>query len=60
MSGVSPCLESQGCYLIPLHISSLDLLPSPITLSVCLFFFFFCLLVHSPELFPENSSSIFR
>ena len=38
-------------------ISSLVLLPSPITLSVLSFF---CLLVHFPELFPENSSNIFR
>ena len=37
-------------------ISSLVLLPSPITLSVVSFF---CLLVHSAELFPENSSNIF-
>ena len=29
-----PCLESQGCHLIPLHYLLLVLLPSPITLSV--------------------------
>ena len=38
----------------------LVLLPSPITLSVLSSFLFFCLLVHSPELFPQNSSTIFR
>ena len=37
-------------------ISSLVLLPSPITFSVLSFF---CLLVHSPERFPENSSIFF-
>ena len=39
-------------------ISSLFLLPSPVTLPL-LSFFFLCLLVHSPELFPENSSIFF-
>ena len=38
-------------------LSSLVLLPSPITLSVSSFFW---LLVHFPELFPENSSNNFR
>ena len=33
-----PCLESQGCHLIPLCISSLVLLPSSVTLSVLSFF----------------------
>ena len=49
-----PCLEYQGCHLIPLYISSLVLLPSPVTLSVFTFF-----LAHSPELFPENASIFF-
>ena len=37
-------------------ISSLVFLPSPVTLSVLPHF---CLLAHSPELFPENSSIFF-
>ena len=39
-----------------LTISSLVLLPSPVTLSVLSFF---CLLAHSPEFFQENSSVFF-
>ena len=52
-----PCLESQGCHLIPLCS-----LLSPL-LFFCLvllrFLSLFCLLVHFPELFPENSSIFF-
>ena len=49
------CLESQGCHLIPLYY----LLSSSSALSrhsFCHISFFSCLLVHSHEPFPENSS----
>ena len=58
MSDVSLCLESQGCHLIPLYCLLLVLLPSPVSLFVLSFFF--CLLAHSPDFFPENSSLVFR
>ena len=55
MSDVSPCLESQGCDLIPLcYLLFLFCLSC---YSFCLIFF--CLLVLSSELFPENSSIFF-
>ena len=49
-----PFLESQGCHLIPLY----NLLSFFFCVVLLLFlsYLFFCLLVHSPELFPENSS----
>ena len=46
-----PCLESQGCHLIPLCYHLSCSYPS------CLIFF--CLLVLSSELFPENTSIFF-
>ena len=55
MPDVIPCLESQSCHLIPLHISSLVLLPSPLARSalfvyILLTFFFL----------SRNLSNIFR
>ena len=52
-----PCLESQGCHLIQLYY----LLSCFSFLSLLLFlsYLFFCLLVYSPELFPENFSIFF-
>ena len=43
------CLESQGCYLIPLSYFCSHLLPSPLALSVI-----FQLMVYSPDFFPQN------
>ena len=53
----TPCLEPQGCHLIQLYY----LLSCSSSLSLLLFlsYLFFCLLVYSPELFPENSSIFF-
>ena len=45
-----PCLESQGCHLIPLYCLLLVLLPTPIALS----FLFFCQLAHFPEFFSRK------
>ena len=51
------CLESQGCHLIPLsYLLSCFFLPSPLALSVLSFFL---LMVHSPDVFPENSQIFF-
>ena len=53
MSDVSPLSEISGLsFYLALLSTLLFFLPSPVTLSVLSFF---CLLVHSPELFPENS-----
>ena len=51
-----PRLESQGCHLISLYYLLSFLLPSPATLFI---WSFFCLLVHSSELFPDNPSIFF-
>ena len=51
-----PCLESQGCHLIPLCYL-LSCVSASSCYSVCLIFF--CLPVHSSELFPQNSSVFF-
>ena len=59
MSDVSPPLPVWNLTaVICFHfgISSLVLLPSPVTLSV---FLFFCLLALSSKLFPENPSIFF-
>ena len=58
MSDVSPLsgisgLSFDSTFLSPLLFFCLVLL-------LFLSYLFFCLLVHSPELFPENSSNIFR
>ena len=57
MSDVSPPVWNLRA-IIWFHfaISSRVLLPSPVALSV---FFFFCLMVHSPDFFPESSSIFF-
>ena len=47
----SPCLESQGCHLIPIYCLLSCSLPNPITLSVLSFF---CLLVHYPDFFSRK------
>ena len=51
MSDVSPLSGISGLSFDSTLLSPLVLLPIPVTLSVLSFF---CLLVHSPELFPEN------
>ena len=50
-----PCLESQGCRLIPLCYS--PLLFFCLVLLICLIFF--CLWDHSSEILPETSSVFF-
>ena len=62
IGGVSPCLESQGCRLIPLYYllscSSAD--KFPLLFLTCVFFVFvFCWLAYAPDFFPENCSVFF-
>ena len=58
MSDVSSLSGISGLSFDPtlLSIFFLDLLLSPVTLSVLSFF---CQLTHSPDFFPENSSTFF-